>query len=73
MVTTPAAVEPEPTKGDRARSSLIGAIAGQGIVRRVVLYAVVVAALVSVATANPLVGLGAIALVLLIATDTGLA
>lgn len=59
--------EPEPTRTERARSIVNEAIAGQSIVRRVVLY-VLAAALVI----TPVPQLGILPLVLLMATDKGL-
>lgn len=60
--------EPEPTKTEVAQQVVAEVIAGQGIVRRVVLYALTALLLVT-----PLAPLAVVPLVLLAATDGGLA
>lgn len=59
--------EPEPTRVEQARFALNEVVAGQSVVRRVVLY-VLAAALVI----TPVPQLGVVPLVLLMATDKGL-
>lgn len=59
--------EPEPTQVERATVIAAEAIAGQGVVRRVVLYAVAVLLIVT-----PLAPLAVVPVVLLMATDKGL-
>lgn len=58
----------EPTRTEQASELAAGVIAGQGIVRRVLLYLLLGLALVS-----PVPALGIVPLVLLMATDGGLA
>lgn len=60
--------EDEPERIDEVKRIVNEAIAGQGIVRRVVLYALTVALVVS-----PVAPLAVVPLVLLLATDRGLA
>lgn len=60
--------EPEPTKTEVATKVAASVIAGQGIVRRTLLYVALAAIIVS-----PLPALAVIPLVLLMATDGGLA
>lgn len=59
--------EPEPTAPERVNSAIAQAVAGQGIVRRIVLYAI--AGLLMV---TPIHELAVIPLLMLMATDTGL-
>jgi len=64
--------EPEPTRSEQAETILVNAIAGQGIVRRVVLYAVLGASLVLGIYVPPVLVFGMLATILLVATDTNL-
>lgn len=59
--------EDEPTRAEQAEQAVIEAIAGTGIVRRVVLYTIAVALAIS-----PVPALTVVPLVLLMATDRGL-
>jgi hypothetical protein len=59
--------EDEPTRTEQAQLIANEVVAGQGIVRRVVLYALVAALAIS-----PLHALAVVPLVLLMATDGGL-
>lgn len=59
--------EPDPTPAERVAETLTQAVAGQGIVRRVVLYVAVAALLIT-----PLPTLAIVPLVLLLATDRNL-
>lgn len=64
--------EPEPTRTERAQYLTSEAVAGQGVVRRVVLYTLVAGALVLTPAFWPCAVVGIVALILLQATDKGL-
>lgn len=59
--------EPEEPTAEKVEAALAQAIAGQGVVRRVVLYAIAALLIVS-----PVPALAGLPLVLLLATDKGL-
>lgn len=59
--------DPEPTRIEQAQLTINEAIAGQGVVRRIVLYVLAGGLAVS-----PLPGLAVLALILLMATDSSL-
>ena len=60
--------EPEPTRGEQTTRVVNEVVAGQGIVRRVVLYA-----LTGLLAISPVPALAVVPLILLMATDPGLA
>ncbi len=60
--------EDEPTRTEQAQLALNEVVAGQGVVRRVVLYA-----LVALLAISPLGALAVVPLILLMATDPALA
>jgi hypothetical protein len=63
---------PEPERAEQVRDAVEQAIAGQGIIRRVVLWTLVVTGLALGVTFPPAAIIGTVAAVLLIATDKGL-
>jgi hypothetical protein len=64
--------EPEPTRTERASTVVAQAVAGQGIVRRTVLWVYVLEGLALGPAFWPAAFIGIIAAVLLLATDKGL-
>lgn len=60
--------EPEPTRTEQASDLIAGAVAGQGIVRRIVLYVAV-----GLLAISPVPALAVVPLLLLMATDGALA
>lgn len=64
--------EDEPTTAEQVADRLTAAIAGQGVVRRIVVYMVLVAALALSVWFPPMLVFASVATILLIATDVSL-
>jgi len=60
--------EPEPERAEQVSAAVANVVAGQGVVRRVLLYASV-----GLLAVSPLPGLAVVPLILLMATDHDLA
>lgn len=73
MAATRGEPEPVKTREERASEALTSAIAGQGIVRRVILWVVLTCSLIAGTYWSPALIPGMVAAALLMATDTGLA